>query len=64
MQYWILCRETVKGSPGYARRQTDDSTGYFSETVSQIAALEEAYGLEMTENTRLAEDAYVSVAQA
>jgi hypothetical protein len=32
--------------------------------VSQIAALEEANGLEMPETTRLADDAYVSVAQA
>ncbi len=34
MQYWILFRETVKGSPGYAKRQTDDSTVYYAERQS------------------------------
>ncbi len=34
LQHWILCRETVKGSPGYAKRQTDDSTVYYAERQS------------------------------
>ncbi len=68
----IMQRETVNGSPGYdAKRQSkmaaldlvcretakDGSSGYITERVSQIAALKEANGLEMSEITRLAEGA-------